>query len=230
VIDAEAERVAILAPGSRNVELHRSASRVGRVIDLAPNLESEAVAALEGAARANGLIHDDGPHAVATAIAGGLRWGREHPRELPSEGRHAPAVDLDAPDPSDVRTTARATLAHLPAIVASLDLHPGRRPTVFRVLREFLETVAETGCPVVVENLRETARDADVAVGSIVAKRFIDHETGETRERQALAADLGPLGWRWQPGLPDDGTGRARASRWSWAPPGGFTELGERAP
>lgn len=81
-INGEAARVAALAPGNRNLELFRAAARLGELIGAGLAPEAVVIEALEDAAMACGLVHDDGVHAVRASIRSGLARGIARPRAV----------------------------------------------------------------------------------------------------------------------------------------------------
>lgn len=62
--------------GGRGKALYSAAAQIGRFVAAGAISEREALAALEDAADANGLVRDDGPQRVAREIARGLDAGR----------------------------------------------------------------------------------------------------------------------------------------------------------
>ena len=82
-IDGECSAVTSLAPHTgRNVRLFQAAANLGELCGAGLLPEAVAEGALEDAAAACGLIHDDGLHAVRATIRSGLRRGLAHPREV----------------------------------------------------------------------------------------------------------------------------------------------------
>jgi putative DNA primase/helicase len=86
----EVEKVANAPKGDRNNQLSRSAAAVGSLLPSGALDEQEARLGLERAA--SGLIATDGIAAVRATIAGGLRWGREHPREIPANDNRPSSI------------------------------------------------------------------------------------------------------------------------------------------
>lgn len=79
-IDGEAARVANAAPGTRNDALNTAAWRLGRLVVGGELDPQHAAHALWEAARACGLVDDDGAQQVMRTIGSGLRAGMNQPR------------------------------------------------------------------------------------------------------------------------------------------------------
>jgi hypothetical protein len=71
--------------GSRHDALYKTAASLSRFVEAGSLQESAVVSTLEEAARANGLLKEDGARSVRTTIKDGLQRGRNNPIKLPSE-------------------------------------------------------------------------------------------------------------------------------------------------
>lgn len=82
-VDRECENVAQAGAGGRNEALNRAAFSLGTIVG-AGHLDARYAAdRLLDAARASGLVQDDGHRAVMATIESGLTAGAQHPREMP---------------------------------------------------------------------------------------------------------------------------------------------------
>jgi hypothetical protein len=79
----EARQLSQAPVGTRNHALNVSAFRMGTLIEACGLSEAEIGSQLVAACEVNGLISDDGPHAVERTLASGLRAGQKNPRRLP---------------------------------------------------------------------------------------------------------------------------------------------------
>jgi hypothetical protein len=115
-IDGEANRVANAEPGRRNDTLNTAAWRLGRLAGGGELDLQDAARALWDAARACGLVDDDGAMQVRRTIESGLRAGMNQPRARRERVRH--------PDPDETRLAeGRTTGEHCPG---QRDLGTGR--------------------------------------------------------------------------------------------------------
>ena len=89
-IDGEAARVAAAHPGTRNHTLNAAAWRLGRLAGGGELDAEQAADALWDAARACGLIDDDGANQVKRTIRSGLQAGTKQPRERGVRDRQGP--------------------------------------------------------------------------------------------------------------------------------------------
>lgn len=183
-------KVAGTAEGGRNAALHAAACAVYGFAHMSPLIVRNAEADLLGAGRACGL---DERESLA-AIRSGATWGRANPC-TPSFGVIDDDIDIDGAAVN--RADAAAALARLrPSMGELAHLHPRRRVTVLRIVGTLTASVVQTGRRVVVANVDDIAKAADVGRKAIAA----------------AADDCGALGWTWQPG---DAVER-RAGRWTW--------------
>lgn len=90
-LEGEATHLAGLRQGCRNVELNKSAFRIGQLLHLSDITESEAKEVLMDACRVNGLLAEDGERKCADTIERGLRDGRLSPCEAPPPRDAGPA-------------------------------------------------------------------------------------------------------------------------------------------
>lgn len=81
-LDGECDAVAHAGQGGRNARLFQGAARLGELVGAGLCREDTAVDALTTAAHDCGLVHDDGPHAVAATIKSGMARGAVNPREV----------------------------------------------------------------------------------------------------------------------------------------------------
>lgn len=81
-LEDEANAVTGTPPGDRNHRLNVAAFKLGTLVAAGALDESEVTGCLLDAARACGLIDDDGQRAAQNTIESGLRAGRQHPRDL----------------------------------------------------------------------------------------------------------------------------------------------------
>ena len=185
-------KVANTSEGGRNAALHKAACAVYGFAHLSPLIDRNAEGDLLAAGRACGL---DDAEALA-AIRSGATWGRANPR-TPSFGVIDDEHELDIDGAAVNRADAVAALARLtPSMGELAHLHPARRVTVYRVVGTLLATVAEHGRRVVVANVDDIAKAADVSRKTIAA----------------AADDYAALGWTWRPG---DAAERRRGC-WAW--------------
>jgi putative DNA primase/helicase len=94
-IDGEAARVVNAEPGSRNNTLNSAAWRLGRLAGGDEVDPQHAVEALWEAARACGLVDDDGAGQVMRTIDSGLRAGMQRPRTRPAVNNNAPEAGTE---------------------------------------------------------------------------------------------------------------------------------------
>ena len=99
-VDRECENVAQAGTGGRNEALNRAAFALGTIVG-AGHLEARyATDRLLDAARASGLLQDDGHRAVMATIESGLTAGAQHPREMP-ERRSGARAERSAEKPRE---------------------------------------------------------------------------------------------------------------------------------
>ncbi|OJW19513.1 MAG: hypothetical protein BGO49_09350 [Planctomycetales bacterium 71-10] len=152
VRDAVAAELAILAgtaEGRRNIQLNTSAMKLGQFVAAGVLPESEAVAGLLDACRAN--QYGDGPAALAT-IRSGMQKGLGEPRDLsgvgvrPSPSTRPTPTQVAAPEP-----TPAAEADEWPPlrIGESPDVEPFPLDVLPGPARRLVEAAAESiGCPV----------------------------------------------------------------------------------
>jgi hypothetical protein len=86
----EADKVAKTGRGGRNDALFEAALKMGSYIAGAGMDEQQVIAALLGAAQANGYTAEDGLAATNVSIRSGLRCGKKSPRAVPAAKEHGP--------------------------------------------------------------------------------------------------------------------------------------------
>ena len=184
-------KVANTSEGGRGIALHAASCTVYGLAHASPLIDRNAEADLLAAGRACGL---DDAEALRT-IRSGAKWGRANPL-YPSVVDHA-EDQLDIDGAAVNRADAVAALARLtPSMGELAHLHPCRRVSVYRIVATLTATVAEHGRRVVVANVDDVSKAADVSRKTVAA----------------AADDCAALGWTWRPG---DAAER-RAGCWAW--------------
>jgi hypothetical protein len=102
-LEGETQAVRQAPKGTRNPQLNTSALKLGRLVGGGLLEEDVATQALEEAARACGLVRDDGIGSVRATIASGMRAGTATPRDPgePRTGEARPARELPGAPPGD---------------------------------------------------------------------------------------------------------------------------------
>ena len=86
-LDDEARQLASLSEGARNAGLNAAALKLGHLAHYGVFTEDQAMAALQSACEANGLLADDGFPAFEATFHSGWSAGIGEPREIPVKSR-----------------------------------------------------------------------------------------------------------------------------------------------
>ncbi len=105
-LEGEADKVARAQAGTRNDTLNAAAFALGQLVGGGYLRESEVESALFEAARACGLVNDDGESATEKTIKSGLAGGKATPREKPHLTTPAAAIGAQSTRPTSTTQTA----------------------------------------------------------------------------------------------------------------------------
>lgn len=108
-LEGEADKVARAQAGTRNDTLNAAAFALGQLVGGGYLRESEVESALFEAARACGLVNDDGESATEKTIKSGLAGGKATPREKPHLTTPAAAIGAQSTRPTSPTATPPAT-------------------------------------------------------------------------------------------------------------------------
>ncbi len=84
-LESELQAVAYCGSGGRNAQLFKSSASLASIVAAGGLPEGPTRDALFNTAKQNGLLKDDGPHAVRSTIQSGFIQGSKSPRQLPTQ-------------------------------------------------------------------------------------------------------------------------------------------------
>lgn len=85
-LDGERVKLALTPSGGRDSQLYKSAAALGEFVGANCLAESEVIEALTEAARANGLLSEEGADGVVDTICRAVAKGKQNPRQIPDRG------------------------------------------------------------------------------------------------------------------------------------------------